>query len=145
MKIIIQVTASIFILSFSFKANSQELQFNCTYKSEVKITNANAESPKAITESKKSEYIFFINKQQASSSFLNLAFKIKSNLKLVVENPSMMTLIEDVKTDNHFSVSIFTPEGSDKIFNSVIFVHTWNPSNSFYLPSMRLGSCQKIR
>ena len=133
-------------LIFSTTAICNEFQFNCTYESSVKITSADAKAPKPKAENKKSEYLFFINDKQSGSNYINLAFKIKSNLKLISANSNLITFVEEVgaDADNHFSATIFLASDANQIYPSVRYVHSWSTSLSFYLPSMEIGTCQKI-
>ena len=146
MKILSKYILSAFFMTSALTAQCKEFQFNCTYESSVKITTADAKAPKPKVETKKSEYLFFINDKQSGSNYINLAFKIKSNLKLISANSKLITFVEDVgaDADNHFSATIFLERDANQLYPSVRYVHSWSTSLSFYLPSMEIGTCQKI-
>ena len=146
MKLLSKLFFSIVSLTIAITAQCKEFQFNCTYESSIKITSADAKAPKPKVENKKSEYLFFINDKQSGSNYINLAFKIKSNLKLISANSNLITFVEEVgaDADNHFSATIFLARDANQLYPSVRYVHSWSTSLSFYLPSMEIGTCQKI-
>lgn len=146
MKKYFKLLCFIYVIAVANTAQSKEYQFNCTYESKVIVASADVSAPKPKVEKKKSEYLFFINDKQNLNAYINLAFKIKSNLKLVTANQKMLTVIEDVgeTSDNHFSATIFLDASSNQSYPSVMYVHSWSTSLSFYLPSMEIGTCQKI-
>jgi hypothetical protein len=138
------ITLFLFLTNFHI-AHGKEVQFNCTYQSGVRLLNADQKSPTTSSIAEKNEYIFFINDEKNDSTYLNLKYKVKSKLKVALLNSNLVTVVEDINADNHFSVTIFFEPNQKEIFPTVMYLHSWNPSiPSHYLPKMELGTCQKI-
>jgi hypothetical protein len=145
MKSIEKIAVIFFLLITVVSAQSKEMQFNCTYESSVRINSGEMKGARSIVKNIKTDFIFFINDVPTESSYLNLAHKVKSPLQMVLANPSLITAVESINSDNHFSVTIFVKPNSLKQFPSVMYLHAWDPSlPDNYLPKMDVGTCKLI-
>ena len=125
-------------------ASANEVQLSCKFVSETKVSKLNPSSPDVRTTKIDTEFLVFVDSAKNQAAYINLKYKVKSPLLIVVNRKDMTTLIEKDGSDNHFSLSIFQPSNSDGSFPAVMYSHAWNPKIDFYAPTMTLGQCHKV-
>lgn len=120
-----------------------EVQFVCTYGSEVLVTNQNSERPETRVVPKKTKYAFYVDMENLKANYVNLSHGSKMPLVLTV-HPQMMVLTEDIGADNHFTVTIFTNRRKDELYPSVRSFHSFGLPVEYYGPSISLGYCSAV-
>ena len=121
-----------------------ELQFVCTYGSDVQVFGTDPENPKIKIKPGREKYGFYIDEKSGKAEYLNFAFGAKNLIATAGSSNMMLVLTEVTTADNHFTATIFLKMRADGLYPSVFSQHSWIERSDVYRPSMKIGNCSKL-